>query len=100
MMEGEIYEIYFDFLIRKFVKDYKNVSSQSVRQSYGTLGGNVGIIINSSILVLEIFVFDVVLDKTSFKDNEKKELQGQIQDIIYSINPSYRSIITFDREFY
>jgi len=99
-MEGEIYEIYFDFLIRKFVKDYKNVSSQSVRQSYGTLGGNVGIIINSSILVLEIFVFDVVLDKTSFKDNEKKELQGQIQDIIYSINPSYRSIITFDREFY
>jgi hypothetical protein len=42
----------------------------------------------------------VVLDKTSFKDSEKKELQAQIQDIIYSINPSYRSIITFDREFY
>lgn len=39
----------FDFLIRKFVKDHKNVNSQSVRQSYGTLGGNVGIIINSSI---------------------------------------------------
>ncbi|NMF06757.1 cation diffusion facilitator family transporter [Clostridium beijerinckii] len=45
-------------------------------------------------------LFDVVLDKTSFKDNEKKKLQAQIQDIIYSINPSYRSIITFDREFY
>ncbi|WP_026885581.1 hypothetical protein [Clostridium beijerinckii] len=90
----------FDFLIRKFVKDHKNVNFQSVRQSYRTLGGNVGIIINSSILVLEIVIFDVVLDKTSFKDNEKKELQGQIQDITYSINPSYRSIITFDREFY
>jgi divalent metal cation (Fe/Co/Zn/Cd) transporter len=45
-------------------------------------------------------LFDVVLDKTSFKDNEEKELQAQIQDIIYIINPSYRSIITFDREFY
>lgn len=46
----------FDFLIKKFVKDYSNVNSQKVRQSYGWLGGIIGFIINSSILILEIIV--------------------------------------------
>lgn len=46
----------FDFLIKRFVKDYENVNSQKVRQSYGSLGGKVGIIINSSILILELVI--------------------------------------------
>ncbi|MBL4937533.1 cation diffusion facilitator family transporter [Clostridium sp. YIM B02515] len=47
---------FFDFLIKKFVKDHKNVNSQDVRQAYGKLGGTVGIIINSTILILELIV--------------------------------------------
>lgn len=46
----------FDFLIKKFVKNYSNVNSQNVRQSYGWLGGIIGFIINTSILILEIIV--------------------------------------------
>ena len=46
----------FDFLIKKFVKNYSNVNSQKVRQSYGWLGGIVGFIINTSILILELIV--------------------------------------------
>lgn len=56
MMVGDSMKSIFDFLIRRFVKDYKNVNSQTVRQSYGALGGKVGIIINSSILILEIVI--------------------------------------------
>lgn len=46
----------FDFLIKKFVKDYESVNSQIVRESYGSLGGKVGIIINSSILIVELII--------------------------------------------
>ncbi|QAA30349.1 cation diffusion facilitator family transporter [Clostridium manihotivorum] len=46
----------FDYLIKRFVKDYKNINSQDVRQSYGSLGGKVGIIINSSILIMELVI--------------------------------------------
>jgi len=46
----------FNILIRRFVKDYSNVTSQEVRQSYGSLGGIIGFIINTTILVLELIV--------------------------------------------
>jgi len=46
----------FDFLIRKFIKNYSDLNSQQVRQSYGWLGGIVGFIINTGILILELIV--------------------------------------------
>ena len=46
----------FDVLIRRFIKDYSNVNSQQVRQSYGWLGGIVGFILNITILILELIV--------------------------------------------
>lgn len=46
----------FNKLIKRFVKDFSNVNSQEVRQSYGWLGGIVGFIINTTILIIEIFV--------------------------------------------
>ncbi|MBC8062362.1 MAG: cation transporter [Clostridiaceae bacterium] len=46
----------FDVLIRGFIKDYSNVNSQQVRQSYGWLGGSVGFMINTTILIIELTV--------------------------------------------
>jgi cation diffusion facilitator family transporter len=46
----------FDFFIGKFVKDYENVNSDKVRESYGALGGTVGIIINTTILIIELVI--------------------------------------------
>jgi len=46
----------FNALIRKFIKNYSDVKSQEVRESYGWLGGIVGFILNSTILIIEIIV--------------------------------------------
>jgi cation diffusion facilitator family transporter len=35
-----------DFLVKRFVKNHENTGNSTVRQSYGTLGGIVGIIAN------------------------------------------------------
>ena len=34
------------FLLRRFVKDYENVTDPEVRERYGTLSGCVGILLN------------------------------------------------------
>lgn len=49
-------KLVFDFLIHKFVKDYKNVNSDKTREAYGALGGVVGIIINTTILTVELVI--------------------------------------------
>ncbi|MFL0248347.1 cation diffusion facilitator family transporter [Candidatus Clostridium stratigraminis] len=49
-------KVIFDFLIHKFVKDYKNVNSDKTREAYGALGGVVGIIINTTILTAELVI--------------------------------------------
>jgi len=38
--------MFSQFLVRKFVKDYKNIENHKVRDSYGYLGGIVGIGVN------------------------------------------------------
>lgn len=54
-----------DFILKKFIKDYKNVSSAAVREKYGTVSSVVGIIVNIIIstvkLVLGILTFSVAL---------------------------------------
>lgn len=49
-------KLIFDFLIKKFVKNYNDVTSEKVREEYGWLGGTVGIIINSTILAIELAI--------------------------------------------
>ena len=36
----------FNFLVKLFVKDYKNTDNPTVRESYGKLSGIVGIFLN------------------------------------------------------
>lgn len=47
---------FFDFLVKKFIKDYENLNDDMVRERYGWLGGIIGIIINSTILSMELIV--------------------------------------------
>ncbi|KYH29155.1 MULTISPECIES: cation diffusion facilitator family transporter [Clostridium] len=44
------------FLVTKFVKDYENISNSKVRDSYGYLGGIVGIIVNIILFLVKLFV--------------------------------------------
>ena len=48
--------MFSNFLVQFFVKDNENVKNNKVRNSYGTLGGIVGIIINSMLFILKFFV--------------------------------------------
>lgn len=45
-----------DFLVKRFVKNYKNVEEENVRNSYGFLGGIVGIIINSLLFAIKLSI--------------------------------------------
>ena len=49
-----------NFLVKSFVKDNENVKDNKVRNSYGTLGGIVGIIINSMLFALKFSVGSLV----------------------------------------
>jgi cation diffusion facilitator family transporter len=44
------------FLVTKFVKDYENINNSKVRDSYGYLGGVVGIIVNIILFLVKLFV--------------------------------------------
>lgn len=44
------------FIIKRFVKDYKNVENQKVRARYGVLAGVLGIICNSILFVLKLVI--------------------------------------------
>lgn len=43
-----------NFIIRRFIKDYKNTKDPKVRQSYGSVAGIIGIISNSILCVFKI----------------------------------------------
>lgn len=45
-----------NFLVRKFVKNHDAVSDYNVRQSYGYLGGFVGIVVNFTLFLIKLFV--------------------------------------------
>lgn len=48
--------MFSQFLISRFVKDYKNTKSKKVRESYGILGGVVGVILNIILFAVKITV--------------------------------------------
>jgi len=48
--------MFSDFLISKFVKNYKNVKKRKVREGYGRLGGTVGIILNIILFIIKLSV--------------------------------------------
>ncbi|WP_372994423.1 cation diffusion facilitator family transporter, partial [Lutispora sp.] len=48
--------MFTDFLIRTFVKDYKNTVNREVRQRYGYLSGFTGIISNIILFFLKISI--------------------------------------------
>lgn len=45
-----------DFLLKKFVKDYKNIGNEEVRTSYGVLAGSAGICVNCLLFVMKFII--------------------------------------------
>jgi cation diffusion facilitator family transporter len=45
-------------------------------------------------------IFDAVINKSYALEEQKKLIQGQIQEAIHTISPKYRGIVTLDREFH
>lgn len=45
-----------DFLIKLFIKDYKNVKNSRVRSAYGKLSGTVGIVVNLLLCLAKFFI--------------------------------------------
>ena len=48
--------MFSNFLIKRFVKNYDNVSDVKVRGSYANLAGIVGIITNLMLFIIKLFV--------------------------------------------
>lgn len=48
--------MFFEFLINKFVKNNSNTNDEAVRNSYGTFGGIIGIIINFILFAIKLSV--------------------------------------------
>jgi cation diffusion facilitator family transporter len=44
------------FLVSRFVKDYKNTQNEKVRGAYGYLGGTIGIIVNALLFAIKLSV--------------------------------------------
>jgi len=78
-------KVIFNFFIRKFVKNYSDVNSQKVRETYGWLGGIVGFIINTTILILELIV-GISLNSISITADAIHNLTDAISSIITIIS--------------
>ncbi|MBE6070374.1 MAG: cation transporter [Clostridium butyricum] len=48
--------MFFELLINKFIKDKDNIKDDKVRNSYGLLGGIVGILVNVLLFIIKLFV--------------------------------------------
>jgi cation diffusion facilitator family transporter len=72
----------FDFLIRRFVKDYQNTNDVKVRERYGKFAGIVGIITNILLFIMKI-ITGVVFHSIAI-----------IADAINNLSDSGSSIVT------
>lgn len=70
-----------EFLIKLFVKDYKNTENEKVRTSYGTLSGGVGIAVN---VVLSVFkmVFGKITNSLSITADGLNNLFDAVSSVI------------------
>jgi len=75
----------FDAIIKKFIKNYNDVNSQEVREAYGKLGGTVGIIINSTILLLELSI-GLVTNSVAITADAFNNLSDTISSLITIIS--------------
>lgn len=50
----------FKFIVNKFIKDTSNVKDEKVRNSYGLLGGIIGIVINTILFIIKLSVGVIV----------------------------------------
>lgn len=70
-----------DFLVRHFVKNYKDVTEVSVRTSYGILSGIVGIICNVFLFVAK-FIIGLILHSVSVTADAFNNLSDACSSII------------------
>lgn len=69
------------FLVKIFVKDHKNVDDTKVRNSYGLLGGVVGIISNSILFIIKILV-GIISNSISVTADAFNNLSDVVSSII------------------
>ena len=71
-------------LVKLFIKDYKNITSPKVRESYGTLAGIVGIISNIILAGIKMLVGTIAVSPAIFADgvNNFSDGLGSIITII------------------
>lgn len=69
------------FLVTTFVKDHKNIDDTKVRNSYGLLGGVVGIISNSILFIIKILV-GIISNSISVTADAFNNLSDVVSSII------------------
>ncbi|NOW88926.1 cation diffusion facilitator family transporter [Clostridium beijerinckii] len=52
--------MFFELIVNKFVKDNSNVKDDTVRNSYGVLGGIIGIVVNIILFIIKLSVGVIV----------------------------------------
>ncbi|GEA30388.1 cation diffusion facilitator family transporter [Clostridium diolis] len=52
--------MFFELIVNKFVKDNSNVKDDTVRNSYGVLGGIIGIVVNIILFIIKLSVGIIV----------------------------------------
>jgi cation diffusion facilitator family transporter len=55
-----VYFMFFELIVNKFVKDNSNVKDDTVRNSYGVLGGIIGIVVNIILFIIKLSVGVIV----------------------------------------
>jgi cation diffusion facilitator family transporter len=55
-----VYIMLFELIVNKFVKDNSNVKDDTVRNSYGVLGGIIGIVVNIILFIIKLSVGVIV----------------------------------------
>lgn len=81
----------FDFFTKKFIKNYDNINSKETREAYGWLAGTVGVIINTTILLIELFI-GIFLNSVAVKADAAHNLTDAVSSVIsvFSIKLSNR----------
>lgn len=83
-------------LIKKFVKNYENVSDKNVRENYGVLGGALGIVCNLFLFILKIAI-GLIMNSIAIISDAVNNLSDMASSIITIIS-SKMSNMRADKE--